>query len=339
MDKERYNNLDGLRAYACIGIILMHIRANGDFAITGFAYDKIIASFTNFTFLFMVLSAFSMCCGYYERFKSSSISLERFYVRRYERIWPFFAILCTIELIVDHSLTSLYEWFADLTLAFGLLPNAKISVVGVGWFIGVIFVFYMIFPFFTFLIGNKKRAWVVFTIAVILNILCTIYFFDENHVLEEFGDRSNIIFSSMFFVAGGLIYLYREQIKRVNTWIVGASVLLSCLFYYFVNASQYTMLVLFSLLSILGIRADGTISRVILQNKVISFIAKISMEIFLCHMFVYRVIERLKLLHITGNEYLNYIAVSAATVIGAVVMAFVLKKLIESVQKKVAKAA
>ena len=339
MGKNRYNNLDGLRAYACIAIILMHIRANGDFTISGFAYDKVIASFTNFTFLFMVLSAFSMCCGYYERFKNSSISLESFYLRRYERIWPFFAILCTIELIVDHSLTSLYEWFADLTLAFGLLPNAKISVVGVGWFIGLIFVFYMIFPFFIFLIGNKKRAWVVFAVTVILNILCTIYFFDENHVLEGFGDRSNIVFSSMFFVAGGLIYLYREQIKRVNTWIIGAAVLLCCLFYYFVIVSHYTMLVLFSLLSILGIQAKGTVSRAILQNKAISFIAKISMEIFLCHMFVYRVIERLKLLHITGNEYLNYIVVSVTTVIGAIVMAFVLKKLIEIVQKRVAKAA
>lgn len=77
--KERYENLDGLRVYACIGIILMHIKANGNFGISGFFYDRVIASFTNFTFLFMLLSAFSMCCGYYERFQNNSISLEQFY--------------------------------------------------------------------------------------------------------------------------------------------------------------------------------------------------------------------------------------------------------------------
>ena len=184
---ERYENLDGIRAYACIGIVMMHVKANGNFGISGFFYDRVIASFTNFTFLFMLLSAFAMCCGYYERFKNNSISLEQFYKRRYQRIWPFFALLCTIELIADHSLTSLYEW-ADLTLAFGLLPNADISVVGVGWFLGVIFAFYMIFPFFVFLVG--------------------------------FTARSNLIYSSIFFVAGGLIYLYRDQIKNWNKWLV-----------------------------------------------------------------------------------------------------------------------
>lgn len=212
--KERYENLDGLRAYACIGIVLMHIRANGNFEISGFFYDRVITSFTNFTFLFMLLSAFSMCCGYYERFKNNNISLELFYKRRYQRIWPFFALLCTVELIVDHSLTSLYEWFADLTLAFGLLPNADISVVGVGWFLGVIFSFYMIFPFFIFLMGNKKRAWMVMGIAVVMNVLCQVYFFDGSHVVEGFRSRSNIIYSSIFFVGGGLIYLYRETIKK-----------------------------------------------------------------------------------------------------------------------------
>lgn len=51
--KQRYENLDGLRAYACIGIVLMHIRANGNFRISGFLFDKVIALFGNFTFLFM----------------------------------------------------------------------------------------------------------------------------------------------------------------------------------------------------------------------------------------------------------------------------------------------
>lgn len=155
--KERYENLDGMRAYACIGIVLMHVRANGNYGLDGFIYDRLIASFTNLTFFFMLLSAFSMCCGYYERFRTNTISLESFYKRRYERIWPYFALLCTMELIVDHNLISLYEWIADISLAFGLLPNANINVVGVGWFVGIVFVFYMIFPFFCFLIGNKNE--------------------------------------------------------------------------------------------------------------------------------------------------------------------------------------
>ena len=63
MSKERYENLDGIRAYACIGIVLMHVLANGGFGLTGFVFEKLIPSFTNFTLLFMLLSAFSLCVG------------------------------------------------------------------------------------------------------------------------------------------------------------------------------------------------------------------------------------------------------------------------------------
>ncbi|MCR4944909.1 MAG: hypothetical protein K5986_10840, partial [Clostridium sp.] len=61
----------------------------------------------------------------------------------------------------------------------------------------------------------------------------------------------------------------------------------------------------------------------------LSFIASISMEIYLSHMFVFRVLEKLKLTHITGNEFINYVIVSFATVIGAIVIAFILKRIIE----------
>ena len=336
MGKERYENLDGLRAYACIGIVMMHIRANGNFGISGFFYDRMITSFTNFTFLFMLLSAFSMCCGYYERFKNNSISLEQFYKRRYQRIWPFFAVLCTVELLVDRSLRAYYEWFADLTLAFGLLPNANISVVGVGWFLGTIFVFYMIFPFFVFLMGNKKRAWLVMGITMVSNILCQLYFFDGNHVVAGFAARTNLIYSSIFFVAGGLIYLYRDQIKNWNKWLVLLATVASIVGIYTIKATAFTWLILCTLLTILGIL--GGTAKVVFQNRFVRFLSSISMEIYLCHMFVYRVFEKVNLLHITGNEILNYVAVCIATICGAIAMSLVVKKIIEFAGKKLQKA-
>ncbi len=256
MAQERYENFDGIRAYACIGIVLMHVLANGNFGLTGFVFEKFIPSFTNFTLLFMLLSAFSMCCGYYERFRNGTISLEQFYVRRYQRIWPFFALLCTAELILNHSLNALYEWFADLTLAFGFIPNHGIEVVGVGWFLGTIFVFYMIFPFFVFLMKDKKRAWLVMGVCLILHLLCVVRF-------EAANGRDNIIYSSIFFVAGGLIYLYRDRLKSLNTlWkaVVGLAALAMLAAYYFVMSNQFSviiLLLLFTILTIVGISAGG----------------------------------------------------------------------------------
>lgn len=210
---ERYDNLDGLRAYAAIGIVMMHVLANSRYAVHGFLFRRMIPSFTDFTFLFMVISAFSMCCGYYEKFKDGKIDIEHFYKRRYQRLWPFFAILCTIALVVSISAKSFFDWFADLTLMFGLIPNNNIEIIGVGWFIGLVFVFYMMFPFFVFAIGNKKRAWFSFTVGVLLTISCILHF-------TKAASRSNIVYSVSFFLLGGIIYLYRDVIKRYKTlWI------------------------------------------------------------------------------------------------------------------------
>ena len=74
MKKEHYGAIDGLRAIGCIGIVLMHIAANNSYSISGFIYDTMIPSFTNFVFLFMTVSAFGMCCGYYVRIINNKIS-------------------------------------------------------------------------------------------------------------------------------------------------------------------------------------------------------------------------------------------------------------------------
>ena len=42
MKKERYEGIDGLKAYAIIGIALMHILANGEYGIEGFVFERLI---------------------------------------------------------------------------------------------------------------------------------------------------------------------------------------------------------------------------------------------------------------------------------------------------------
>ena len=75
------------------------------------------------------------------------------------------------------SRQALYEAFADLTLLFGFLPDAgNISVIGVGWFLGLVFVFYLCFPFFCVLIQNKRRAWFAFAVSLIYTFVCEQYF-------------------------------------------------------------------------------------------------------------------------------------------------------------------
>ena len=109
--RENYSSLDGLRAYAAVGIVLMHVMANmatkpSDNFLTG----EVIPWFTNFTLLFMIISAFSMCCSYYERVKSGAITPAKFYAKRYHRTWSFFAMMVVS---LSHGVLSCGEYVAS----------------------------------------------------------------------------------------------------------------------------------------------------------------------------------------------------------------------------------
>lgn len=311
---ERYDAINGLRVFSAIGIVLMHVLANGKYSVNGFIFDKLIPSFTNLVFLFLVISSFVMCCGYYDKIISNQISVENFYKKRYSRIWPYFALLCLLDFIISPSIDSLYEIFANLTLCFGLLPNANIEVIGVGWFLGLIFVFYLIFPFFCFLLANKRRAWFAFAIAFIFNILCRVYFVETTW--------ANIIYSAVYLIAGGLIFLYKNKLSVLASsyrWFVFILCVCVCVVkvYLCVNGTAVTLVLctLFLIYS-LGAKNEG-----ILSNSITKFLSGISMEIFLCHMIIYRVLEKLSLTHLFKSSVISYIITAVVTVIGAIAFA------------------
>ena len=335
IEANQYEGIDGLKAYAIIGIALMHVLANGEYGIGGFVFERLILSFTNLVFLFMMVSAFGMCCGYYQRIIDQKISVEDFYRKRYIKIWPYFALLFLLDFIISPSKESLYELFANLTLCQGLLPNANISVIGVSWTLAVIFVFYMLFPFFCFLIGNKKRAWGVEAVALAFNWLCGTYFFDENHIVNSlsvgFAPKINIVYDAIYFIAGGLIFLYRKKLAEFASKykvVVGAILLIATVAYFAVGGNTLTMLFfcVAALVYTLGCR------RGVLVNLVAKFLGGISFKIYLCHMVIFRVIEKLYLVHLFGNGLLAYIFTAVAVICGSVVFSVCAKWFLNKIE-------
>ena len=320
---ERYEGIDGLKAYAIIGIALMHVLANGKYELGGIVFELLIPSFTNLVFLFMMVSGFGMCCGYYQKIVDRKISMEEFYSKRYIKIWPYFALLCALDFVISPSKNSLYEVFANLTLCQGLLPNANISVIGVSWTLAVIFVFYMLFPFFCFLLGNKKRAWGVATVALVFNYLCGSYFN---------AGRINIIYDAIYFIAGGLIFLYRKELAEFaqkHKVVVGAILLLVTVTYFALGSSTSTILFfcVAALVYTLGCKVGG-----VLVNPVAKFLGGICFEIYLCHMVIYRVLEKLHLVHLFGNGLLAYVFTAVAVICGSVVFSVCAKWFLNKIE-------
>jgi len=287
---------------------------------------SIISPMGELVLLFMMMSAFGMCCGYYEKVKAGQMKPSDFYKKRYARILPFFALVVCLDLVNAPSWNSLMEGFSDVTLVFGLYPECDIKVIGVGWFLGTIFVFYMLFPFFIFLLDNKRRAWIVLLLSLVWQLLMIHYY--------HAGDSSQILYSAPYFIVGGLVFLYRNGIvalfeKSVSSkWIgIAGCLLLTTLFNFVPEIHQTAFgrnlprLILYAAWLCYAL---GT-SQWLLNNRVTAYLSDISMEIYLCHMVLFRVVEKMHIETFVTDGNLNYIITLFMTFVGAIIFSHVAK--------------
>lgn len=324
---SHYYGIDFLRAFCCLAILVMHVGANSQYVVDGFLYDTIIGSWKNLVFLFMMISGFGMSCGYYNKIKSGKVDFNSLYSKRYIKILPFFAFLLLIAMVMEHQPETFMESFAEATLMFGLLPSSQLDTIGVSWTLGVIFVFYLVFPFIVFLTYTKKRAILTFIGSVIMNYLCVYYFFTDKFVNPKFSGRANFLYCLPYFLAGVIIYLYSEQIKQFvsSHKLISFVVAAGCIVLYYIIPYSVAGFITFTLKNVIvscavlmfAIGCEGRLS----NNKVVAYISGISMEIYLCQMILFRLTEKAHLLYLFGNGWLSFAAGSIITF--AFILAFI----------------
>ena len=318
----------------------MHVMANGAYTLGENVATTIIGSLGVFVQLFFLISGFGLCCGYYERVKNNQIPLDKFFNKRYLKIFPYFALLVAIDVLftlTQNGGATFYEAFANLTLFFGFLPNSNIEVIGVGWTLGVIFAFYIIFPFFVYLLWTKRRAWITFVIALVLNYACTHYFLAAGNAV-----RCNLARWMCYFLAGGIIYLYKDNIqalinKNIYIRIAALIVVIGITVAWFIipgTISNFDISTLKTMIMFSGWLCYAiSVKSVILANPVTKFISSISFEIYLAHMLIFRVVERLGLVHIAGTGWGSYIITSLVVLVGVGVFAWCAKWCLEKLIK------
>lgn len=146
--------------------------------------------------------------------------------------------------------------------------------------------------------------------AFVFNYLCGSYFN---------AGRTNIVYDAIYFIAGGLIFLYRKELTEFaqkHKVIAGAILLVATVAYFVLGGSTLTLLFfcVAALIYTLGCNRGG-----VLVNPVAKFLGGICFEIYLCHMVIYRVLEKLHLVHLFGNGLLAYIFTAVAVICGSVV--------------------
>lgn len=163
MNKIYFPNLNGLRFFAALSVMLYHFGGvetiNGHFGVI----------------LFFVLSGFLITYLLLEEKKqTNTISIRKFYFRRVLRIWPLYFFILLLATVVIYSTTGLddnyYEalpYFLLFIPNWAFVINIGIKYVVVLWSVGAEEQFYLLWPWVIHKIKVDKLIFVF-----LLFILC-----------------------------------------------------------------------------------------------------------------------------------------------------------------------
>ena len=124
-----------------------------------------------------------------------------------------------------------------------------------------------------------------------------------------------------------MIYLYRDELKRLKNirFVAVAFLAITASAYYFLSQNDLVMAAFSVAIIIFAITIDGKLG----ENKLIKKLSSISFEVYLSHMMIYRVLERVKITHIFGVNAFSYGMTAILTLAGAIVFSCIAKVVLE----------
>ena len=127
------------------------------------------------------------------------------------------------------------------------------------------------------------------------------------------------------------VSLYRNEISKIKAWQILSVMSITIVVYYLLNGNVFMCL----LVSVVMLLYAITSNVKVLDNKIAKFLSGISMEIYLCHMMVFRILQKMKITNIFGNGWIQYFITVILTLIGAIIFAIIVRKVFEVVESKI----
>ncbi len=341
---KRFDGIIGAKGFGALVIIAYHVYVIGEFFGSSNILDQTIGIGGIFVPLFFMLSAFGCMCGYYNKFVSEEFkfsTIERFYFGRVKKIVPtFYAALLFHSLIVYFKTGgfNLFGTVGTMSMLFGFMPQYRESGVDAGWAIGIEIIFYLIFPVFCVCLKNKKRSWIALIITCVILLAYVKYYALNCDPLNN--SEINIVRHLIYFVGGAIIFHYIEDIENIK---YRKAVYALCLIIMLISflllkklsgaASIIFIMVFFATLIINQIGFNDRI----LNNCIFKFFGKISYQLYMFHMVIYKLLYNSGLmnrLRIFDNMILNYLVTYITVVLLTVILSVLYNKVEAMVLQK-----
>lgn len=294
--KLYYQELDGLRGYACLAIMLFHVSEFG-----------ILKTFWIGVPVFFVISGF-LITQILLLNKSSDNYFKTFYFRRAIRIFPIYYIVlfcCVIFAIIGGFNLSQGYYYLLYLQSFLISASDNLfcnSILQHTWSLSIEEIFYLFWPLIIYY--SKKN--IIIYLCIILLILSMVYkinmfFLNKNEdllFLSIFGNIDALMIGSIL----GYLSLYKSNFVyavKHNKWFFYFSsgllfllILTAGLFLKttLIKILLYEISILFSAVLIVYLCSDNPKPKVTFafNNKIIISIGKISYGLYLYHYVIFR---------------------------------------------------
>ncbi|MEL0553723.1 acyltransferase [Raoultella lignicola] len=321
--------LDGLRGYASLWVLLGHI------CILTQCNIPVISNPDLGVDLFILLSGYLMAKNYIERRHAepwaSSKTIVTFWVRRFFRIAPLYYILLIVAFAfgeifghyrdviatawpVTQTETSRYtdssfiNVITHISFTFGFLPYYSFRTVLPDWSIGLEMQYYFLFPFIMLLISalGFKR------ISIALIVLCAVAAYVAPEYFSKFPMPSMILFKLPLFISGMLIYRAVSENKTVYVLVAMLAPFAALATGYFSSPIRMVIeeLLILGMATLLiqhssksKLKGLVTFAKKLLSIRVSQFLGDVSYSVYLLHLMIVIPVTGLLIQH-TGFENL-----------------------------------
>jgi peptidoglycan/LPS O-acetylase OafA/YrhL len=333
-EKKRYfPNLNGIRCIAALLVVFHHLeQAKHAFGIDNL-YDITIIKHAGRlgVGLFFVLSGFLITYLLLEeKGRFGDVDAKKFYLRRVFRIWPIYFLIIILSFFVFPHIDLLYFPGANEKLAHDVAPRLALLLLVLPnyafvlydlpywcaqtWSIGVEEQFYYLWPWIIKYPKKSGRIVFLFLLVTVAVLLCGTYLLDKTDE-EKISAITTFLgqFRIQTMALGGLCaYLvYTQKTKFLNIIFrkdiqVVVYTLLAILFFSGIHFTGFLELyALFFSFFVLNVSCNPN-TIISLENKVMSYLGKISYGLYIYHVFVIVfIINALRIYtpQITGTGY------------------------------------
>jgi peptidoglycan/LPS O-acetylase OafA/YrhL len=283
-------DIDGLRAIAVVPVILFHF----GYAPVGFLGVDV----------FFVISGFLITGIILEATSTSSFSMVDFYVRRVRRIMPLSLIVCAVALAmgVITMLPDDLENLAQSVVATNFFSNNVLQAVTTRnywdvvneykplmhtWSLGVEEQFYAVYPLMLVLLIRKNRTWAISIMSVMVLASLALYL---SPFFSEYQKFYLIFFRFWELGLGGIAAIAARGQVVENRYSVLPVILLVCLLFssveFLSDEIGLITVVLLTILILVSSNSANKFTSVILENRVMVFVGKISFSLYMWHQVV-----------------------------------------------------